>query len=505
MSQPSGRWNVKDPTEGLARKTASSSAIAIGTEAVEFVIRLGSIAILARLLVPEEFGLIAMVTAVTMIAERFKDMGLSMATVQSNQISDAEASSLFWINLGLGTLIAAVVLALAWPIAAFYNEPRLVPITIWLSSGFVLGALSAQHQALMRRLLMYNTLAKIQLSASVLSVAIAIVLALAGWGYWALVAREIARNLLLAVGNWLGLRWRPSSPFHGADVRRHVRFGANIAAFNLIWFFVQSLDQLVIGRLFGAAQLGLYRQGVALVLGPIYQLNVPVNSVAESVLSRVQNNPVEYARYYVRIVGGFCMAILPMAAFVALFAEELIHFLMGDQWLPASEFVRIFAIVAMVRPASSTVGFVMTTQGRSGRYLAWGLMSAAALSICILLGSHWGARGVAIGHVVAAYAFALPLLVFGFKGSHVGIQHFVAALWRPMIATIIVVSLVGICKVYWLMPLSLALRLLAGGALTFVLYACALLALPGGREQLLAIFKTALALVDRRTAGGKQA
>jgi PST family polysaccharide transporter len=437
--------------------------------------------------VPEHFGLIAMVTAVTTVAERFKDLGLSMATVQSLELTNAEASSLFWINAGFGIAVAVGLVALSLPIAHFFGEPRLGLITTVLAATFLFGGLSVQHQALLRRHMRFGRLAAVQLGSSLISVAVAIALALADYGYWALVAREVVRSACLAAGSWAALPWRPLHPSRGADVRRHMRFGSNIAAFNLLWFFVYNLDQIVIGRLFGAHTLGIYRQGVQLVLGPIYQIIGPINSVAETALSRLQSDREGYRRYYMRILNAFTLVSLPIAAIVTVFAEEIILVLMGVQWLPAAEFVRIFAIVAFIRPAASTVGFVMTTQGRSGRYLAWGCLSAVALVTCVLVGSMWGPRGIALGHLVAAYAFGIPLLLFGFKGSPVGMRQFLEAIWRPLVASsAVAVALLLVHQQLQgeLPPLG---RLALGAPAGIALYLLLLVVLPGGRREIAAL------------------
>lgn len=487
---------------GLGRKTARGGAIAMATEGAEFVIRFASIAILARLLTPEHFGLIAMITAVTTIAERFKDLGLSMATIQAKELSHEESSALFWVNAAFGLLIAAVVAALALPIARFYEEPRLLGIAAALSLGFVFGGLAVQHQALMRRQMMFGRAAAVQLGASGLSTLIAVGLALSGFGYWALVARELLRGALLAAGSWWALPWRPMRPSLKTDIRHHLRFGSNIAVFNILWYFVHNLDQIVVGRLFGAQQLGIYRQGVALILGPIYQIITPVNAVAEAALSRLQANREEYARYYVKILGTFCLVSLPIAGLVAVFAEEIIVVAMGDQWLAAAEFVRIFAIVAFVRPAASTVGFVMTTQGRSGRYLVWGCMSAAALALAILIGSRWGAQGVAWGHVAAAYLVGLPLLAFGFRGSPVGLRHFVAALWRPLAASGAMCGVLVLVRDEFDRIDGTLLRLLAGGLTGVALYFVVVVLLPGGRGELGSLIRTVRNLLPARLSSG---
>ena len=176
--------------------TLRAGAIAMSAEAIEFVLRLGSLAVLARLLIPEYFGLISMVMALTAIAERFKDLGLALVTVQRKEITYEQVSTLFWLNAALGLLIFLLIAACARPIADFYGDSRLFTITLVIATGFLWGGITIQHQALLRRQMQFGRLAAIQLSASVLSIVVAVVLAVLDFGYWALVAREVLRNVI---------------------------------------------------------------------------------------------------------------------------------------------------------------------------------------------------------------------------------------------------------------------------------------------------------------------
>ena len=169
-----------------------------------------------------------------------------------------------------------------------------------------------------------------------------------------------------------------------------VLFGSDITLFNFVWFLAHNLDQILVGRLFGATQLGLYRQGINLVLAPINQLYYPVNNVAETALSKLQTAPDRYRRYYVLLLGSMSMITMPLVAFLATFAEEVVRVALGPNWIAAAEYFRILAIAAFIKPASQTAGFVMTTSGKSRRYLWWGMLTAISLVGCLLVGAAVG-------------------------------------------------------------------------------------------------------------------
>ncbi|MEM3041504.1 MAG: oligosaccharide flippase family protein, partial [Nitrososphaerota archaeon] len=181
----------------LGRKAVRSSFVIMGSEIASSLLRIGSTVVLARLLLPEDFGLLSMVSAITVFAERFKDLGLSDATVQAKDITHSQVSSLFWINLVVCIAIGSALASLSKVIAWFYHEPRLVGVSLVLASTFLFSGLVIQHQALLRRQLHFGALVFINLSSIVLSVVGAIMLACYGFGYWALVAREFFRSVFL--------------------------------------------------------------------------------------------------------------------------------------------------------------------------------------------------------------------------------------------------------------------------------------------------------------------
>jgi PST family polysaccharide transporter len=480
----------------LRIRTIRGSGIALLAESLQFVLRLGSLFILARLLVPEEFGLISMVIAITAIAERFKDLGLALVTVQREKIGYEEVNVLFWLNAALGLLMFVLIAACARPIAAFYGDSRLVEITLAIAICFLFGGITIQHQALLRRQMAFGKIATVQLTASVLSIVVAIVLAVAGFGYWALVAREVAHSLFVALGSWVAFPWVPGRPRWQRNFKSMVFFGRDVTVFNVIWFLAHNLDQILVGRLFGASALGLYRQGINLVLAPVSHLTYPISTVAEAALSRLQSDPEKYRRYYVRLVGSVSAISMPLVMFFVVFAEEIVLIALGPRWGGATVFVRILAIAALVKPVTTTAGFVMTSCGKTQRYVWWGFLSSLALAMSLLIGALGGVTGIAWGHVGAAYLLSIPLLYVGFKGTPIRVSDFVTATMRPIAASLIMVGILAGIKASGLVSSPLGM-LAVGATVAIPVFAAAWVLLPGGvvaaREQ----FEYVRALVKR--------
>lgn len=418
----------------LKSRSIRGAATVASCGALEMVLRFLSIVVLSRLLLPEDFGLVAMVAAVTGLLDSFRDLGLSTATIQRPEITHRQVSSLFWVNVLLGTTMMLTVSALSPVIANFYGDSRLIPITLTLSLAFLLGGLGVQHEALMTRQLRQGELAVIRLLANAVSTAIAIGLALTAIGYWALVLREVSRSMLILSGVWLRCRWLPGAPRFDAEVRGMVRFGAELSATGVFIGMIANVDKILIGRVFGVSSAGIYRQAQQLLVAPIDQLNGPIMSVAEPALSALHDDPIRYRRYYEKIVFLVATATFPLGLYVALYSEEVTLLLLGRSWLGAAPFVCIFGILAMMRPAIATSAVVLITRGFSKRFLILAVLHGAVLMILLVAGASVSATGIAWAHVGATALMMLPKLYYSFLHTPATLGGFFRAVRAPIIA-----------------------------------------------------------------------
>ena len=226
-----------------------------------------------------------MVMAVTVIAVQFKDMGLSLATVQQKEITNEQVSTLFWINLIVGSIITLILCVCSRLVGWFYADQRLVWITMAIATTFFWSGITVQHQALLRRRMEYLKISVINVVANMCSILVAIVLAVKGYGYWALVLREVTVSIFVAIGIWVACPWIPGLPKKNTGIGRMVRFGGDVTGFNIVTYFTDSLDQILLGKFYGANLLGIYRQAYQLIMVPIAQINNPVQLVGQSSLS----------------------------------------------------------------------------------------------------------------------------------------------------------------------------------------------------------------------------
>ena len=402
------------------------------------IINLIATMVLARLLTPGDYGLIAMVAVVTGFAMLFKDMGLSVATVQKDVVSHEQVSVLFWINLtvsiGIGLVLAAIAPLVSW----FYQESRLTWITVALAATFPIGGLAIQHGALLRRQMRFRVLCIQQLSVAAIGKGVGVACGYMGLGYWSLVYMQIGSSILAVIAIWLVCPWRPGWPRLRVGAKSMVKFGANIAGFNILNYFSRNTDNLLIGRFLGTPALGVYNKAYELLMLPLRQISYPISNVAVPALSRLQNDPEGYRRFYYKTVKTIAYIAMPLIACMAALSEDIILIVLGGQWQSASPIFRILAFAAFLQPVAATTGAVMISAGLADRMLKWGVLSSVVTVTSFVIGLPYGVTGVALAYSFSCYTLFIPCLVYAYKKTAVDVRSVLKIMSIPCIVSILI-------------------------------------------------------------------
>jgi PST family polysaccharide transporter len=385
------------------------------TQGLKFVISMATTVVLARLLTPQDYGLIGMVAVVTGFIAMFRDLGLSAATIQKEEISSAQISTLFWINLALSVAIMLVTASLSPAVAWFYGEPRLKLIMAVYAAGFLFGGLTVQHEALLRRQMRFAALSIADIFSLICGIATAIGLAWYGARYWALVASQLVTGLSNAICVWIFSGWRPGLPEKDSGVRSMLAFGRNLTAFSVVNYFARNLDNLLIGKFWGSQQLGLYARAYQLLLLPIDQINQPISAVAIPALSRLTDAPERYRQAYSRILEKVTMLTMPGVAFMIGTSDWIVQIALGPNWTDASRIFALLGIAGLIQPVANTTGWLFISQGRTRQMFQWGIIGSAIIICGILVGLPWGAVGVAASYSLT-FVFVVAPLLFWFIG-----------------------------------------------------------------------------------------
>ena len=365
---------------------------------------------LARLLMPADFGLVAMVSSCAALITLVQDLGLTQATIQRERISQAQASALFWLAAGFSLLLALVFAAFARPIAWLFGDPRLIDLTLGFASLVVLGGAQSQHYALLNRELRFKTLAVIDALRVTLSTAVGIVVAWLTGSYWALFSVSLVSALVGLACAWIASSFRPGRFSFEGEFKQISGFAFGVSGFNLVNYFARNADNLLIGRCYGAEQLGFYDRAYRLLLFPLSQIQVPLGRVMLPVLSRLRSEPERYRNAYGECVTLLLSAIQPGLVFVSLFPETVFSLLLGPHWAPAAEIFRWLGVAGLHQVMTSTAGWLFLSQGRGGDYFRLGVVMSVTTVASFIVGLPWGPLGVAIAYTVSDYLIRVPLV-----------------------------------------------------------------------------------------------
>ena len=420
----------------LAGRSVRGAVVTMLGQAGNFVVQLAGTALLARLLVPEDFGVFGKTIALTGFITVIRDGGLALATIQRARITHDQISNLFWLNLLLGLLAAALIAALSPAMAWFYRDPRVLWIGLALAGASIISSLSVQHTALMQRQMRFGAIALIGTIGMLVGFASAIVGAWRGAGVWALAVQQYASGLTTALLVFATCRWRPGLPRRGTGVRPMIRIGAHQTGFGILNFANRNLDNVLIGRFVSDAALGFYTQAYRLLLLPIQQINSPISGVVVPALSRLQDQPERYARYYYRAIGAIVLAGMPIIGFLMVDARPVIQLVLGPTWLPTVPIFQALGLAAFLGTFNVAGGWVYASLGRTDRQFRWQLVSTPAIVLSFVLGLPWGALGVACAFSGMCLILVGPALHYCFRGTPISLSRFVRAIARPSLAAV---------------------------------------------------------------------
>jgi PST family polysaccharide transporter len=480
-------FSVEHLHADLKGRSVRGGAQSIVAQVAQILLQSVATVTLARLLSPVDFGLVAMVTAITAIASAFSDLGLTEATIQRKEISHRQVSTLFWINVGMGLLLTVITAAMAPVLAWFYKEPRLLGITLAVSPTFFIGGLRAQHNALLKRQMRFSSVAIRDVTSYAVAVPVAVALAWYGAGYWAIVALPMILNLVQLVISWRMVAWRPGPPSRDSEIRSMVGFGGNVAASYLVFNWIRNADNILIGWYWGAGPLGLYSRAFNLLTLALSQINMPASNVALPALSRTQGDPELFARYYLRTVNLIMWIIAALFGFLFVAAKPVIVLVLGTKWIDAAPVFRILAVSVVGQMLLESILWLFVSRGQSGRLLKLLLIITPLMIASFAIGLPFGIKWVALSLSIFLLISLPWILKFAFSGTDLTLGRLAKALQCP-----ILLSLAGVLFAESAMRLvapQSMLSQLAVAALGFaIIYSLAFL-IPAVRREIKSLWK----------------
>ena len=369
----------------------------VGTVGISFLTTF----VLARLLSPDEFGLLGMATVFTGVIAVFRNLGLGASIVQDREISPEQLSGIFWLNGGVSVFLALITIASAPLVSRFYNKPSIASIMMTLSISLPLAALAMVPGALLTKRMAFKKLAFIRNMAMAAGSAIGITTAFMGFGVWALVFQRVTHTLASTLLQWIIVPWTPAWTLPYRKIKKQLHFGINLQAGSLLNYSSRNLDDLLIGKVVGAEALGTYQIAYRLMLWPLQKVSRVVGQVMFPALSTIQNDKERVKRVFLSAISSIALVTFPAVLGLWVVAPSAVRALLGEKWADVIPIFQVLCVLGLTQSIATNTGWIFLSQGRTDIRLKLQMGFSALFIVSFAIGINWGTIGVAACYAVA--------------------------------------------------------------------------------------------------------
>ncbi len=384
---------------------------------VNNLLQLAFISILARLLSPTDFGLMALANVVIEFSSYFIDAGFSNIIIHKQDINRVQLSSIYWLSILTGIVIYFIIFFLSPSLSVFYNNSELEPLLKLVAITFLIIPFGQQHKSLFQKELKFDTIAIIEVVSRAVSFIIGVIAALKGLGVYALALMVLSNSLVSTIILIVkGLRnFKPAFIFSHNEIKKFYSFGFYQLGERTINYFANQFDTIIIGKLFGAGPLGVYTIAKNLVMKPAQIINPIVTKVAFPTMAKVQGDNESLKKIYLNTIRSLCSVNFPIHLGIAILAEPLTIILLGHKWYGAIILVKVLALFGMIRSTYNPVGSLILARGRADLGFFWNVFSSIIFSGIILIGSYGGLLGISFAQLVAMIVLSYPFYLMVIK------------------------------------------------------------------------------------------
>jgi len=418
---------------GMAIRGAGVTLLAqVGAYAVQLV----GVTILARLLMPADFGLVTVVTTFSIFLASLGQIGFPEAVLQRDDLNRSLASNAFWINAGIASGLTVAFASTGPLLARIYGDPRIAHVAEIVSLSIFFTGATVVHQALLDRALRFSASATITIASRLLSVVVSVLLARAGWGYWALVSAVIGQPLAALIGTWSLCRWIPSFPRRAKGTGSMFFFAAHVSATGNVSYWARNLDNVLVGWRFGVGPLGFYKKAYDLFALPANQL-FSVFPVAVSTLSRLTRNPAQYRRYFLSGLSTLALVGMGAAGALTLVGRDIVRLILGPNWGAAGLIFEFFAPGVGILLLYRATGLIHLSIGTPARLLRWTIIEFAVSGVMFYLALPWGPSGVAVAWTTSFGILIVPAFWYAGRPIQLDAASVVRTVWRYAAASLL--------------------------------------------------------------------
>lgn len=426
---------IEQKTIGGVKWSGISQFMRIGTQGITSVI-------LARLLLPEDFGLLGMAIVFTGLVAIFNDMGIGSALVHKQDLNQKNLSSIFWFNLLIGALAMSILILAAPLIARFYDQNSLTSMISVMSISFLFTSLSMVQNSLLLKELRFRKLTLLELTSTISASLLGISLAYLGYGVWSLVWQNVSMTFIYAALVWITEHWTPKLHFNWGDIKTIIGFSANLSGFSLLNYFSRNADYLLIGKFLGATALGYYTLAYTMMLFPLSNISSVLSKVMFPALSQIQHDNSKFKLFYLKSTKYIAFVSFPIMLGLFAIADEFVLVVFGTKWVPVIFLIKVLSIVGLVQSIVTTVGSIYLAKGRTDWMFRWGIFASTIAVGAIIIGLRWGINGVAVCYAIATLLLIYPNFAIPFRLIDLRFTDFVLNLKKEIATSLIMFAIV---------------------------------------------------------------
>lgn len=424
----------------LKKKAVRGAGINVASHAVSFVFHTVGVIILARLLTPKDFGLVAMVTAFSMWIMNFGINGFTEYIIQKKDITAEDVNSIFWTHLSIAATLSLAFVLFGFVLVDFYKEPALFGIVIAMASSIILYSLFTSPFALLQRAMKFSLIAVIELSAVILSVGLSIAAASAGMGYWAIVIRQLTLPVVSVMAVWSISTWRPTRPKNLTNALPALKYAFKIYCNFSLNYLTRNIDKILIGRVHGSAVLGTYDRAYYLSQMPAEQLLRPLTSVTLATLSRIREDKLRFITYYVKALSTVSFLGTMVTVVLFLTAQDLVLLLLGPKWTETGRILMALTPGITALLISGTCSWLHLSLGTPGRWLRWNIVASIITILAFIIALPYGAFAMGIAYSVKTYLLLFPGIWYAGRPIQMKVGKIASSIWPYLLSAVIVAA-----------------------------------------------------------------
>jgi PST family polysaccharide transporter len=428
--------------KNLRSRTVSAAGWALGTRITSQVISFAFGIALARLLVPDDFGLFAMIMVFAGISELLSDVGLGSALIQKNDVREEHFSTVFWLNLLLSSLLMVTLYYLSTGISNFYERPEIENIAKVLSLGFPISAMAMVQRTRFVKNLEFKYISLTNLAAMIVSGVVGIAFAANNFGYWSLVAQQLTQRVVATSLIWVISDWRPRSGISICAARELIWFGITVFGTRLLNYTGKSFDKLLIGKILGGHTLGIYEKAYSFMLFPLNNVSHSISQVMFPSLSLIQSDKERVRRVYIRTTRAIAILTFPMMAGMFVVADSFVLGALGSHWKDLIPVLRIFCIAGIATSIGAVTGSLYKSQGAVALQFRVNLLTQSLKIAGVIAGIQWGLIGVATGFTIAALISSQITMTIGGRLVNLRLLTILRTLAPTLLSALIMAILV---------------------------------------------------------------